>query len=90
ATRALETGAYEAGPRRPAAARSRYPPPRPAARAAQRYLVDILGNGVDLRARFQEALEVVVEAMATEEWEEKFRNDGWRAQARLEELGLGA
>ncbi|WP_280205804.1 hypothetical protein [Nocardia cyriacigeorgica] len=64
------------------------PPPRAAAGAALRYFIDLFGNGVDLRARFQEALEVVIESMSTPEWVERFRRDGWRAGARLEELGL--
>ncbi|MEU0502950.1 TetR/AcrR family transcriptional regulator [Nocardia sp. NPDC004278] len=90
ATRALAIRAIDQGQLRSDADPDRFTRTLSAALAGQRYLVDILGNGVDLRARFQEALEVVVEAMATQEWEEKFRNDGWRAQARLEELGLGA
>ncbi|WP_280202284.1 hypothetical protein [Nocardia cyriacigeorgica] len=71
-----------------AAAPHRCPRPRAAGRAAQRYFIDLFGNGVDLRARFQEALEVVIESMSTPEWVERFRRDGWRAGARLEELGL--
>lgn len=90
ATRALAIRAIDQGQLRSDADPDRFTRTLSAALAGQRYLVDILGSGVDLRARFQEALEVVVEAMATQEWGEKFRNDGWRAQARLEELGLGA
>ncbi|WP_280206730.1 hypothetical protein [Nocardia cyriacigeorgica] len=67
---------------------SRPPPPLAAAGAGPRYFIDLFGNGVDLRARFQEALEVVIESMSTPEWVERFRRDGWRAGARLEELGL--
>ncbi|MEV5840230.1 TetR/AcrR family transcriptional regulator [Nocardia sp. NPDC052112] len=90
ATRALAVRAIDQGQLRADADPDRFTRTISAALAGQRYLIDILGSGVDLRARFQEALEVVVEAMATPEWAEKFRNDGWRAQARLEELGLGA
>ncbi|WP_433681215.1 TetR family transcriptional regulator [Nocardia sp. CA-119907] len=90
ATRALAIRAIDQGQLRSDSDPDRFTRTLSAALAGQRYLVDILGSGVDLRARFQEALEVVVEAMATPEWGEKFRNDGWRAQARLEELGLGA
>lgn len=54
----------------------------------QRYILDLTGSRADLRTRFTEALEVVVQAMATPEWTEKFRQHGWRAAARLEELGL--
>lgn len=90
ATRALAVRAIDQGQLRADADPDRFTRTISAALAGQRYLIDILGSGVDLRARFQEALEVVVEAMATPEWAEKFRNDGWRATARLEELGLGA
>jgi AcrR family transcriptional regulator len=90
ATRALAVRAIDQGQLRADADPDRFTRTLSAALAGQRYMVDILGTGVDLRARFQEALEVVVEAMSTQEWGEKFRNDGWRAQARLEELGLGA
>ncbi|MFX0573922.1 TetR family transcriptional regulator [Nocardia nepalensis] len=90
ATRALAVRAIDQGQLRADADPDRFTRTLSAALAGQRYMIDILGNGVDLRARFQEALEVVVEAMSTQEWVEKFRNDGWRAQARLEELGLGA
>ncbi|WP_040788488.1 TetR/AcrR family transcriptional regulator [Nocardia paucivorans] len=54
----------------------------------QRYIIDLMGSRAELRARFTEALEVVVQAMATSEWVEKFRLRGWRAAARLEDLGL--
>ncbi|AHH15468.1 TetR/AcrR family transcriptional regulator [Nocardia nova] len=57
--------------------------------AGQRYIVDLLGGGIDLRTRFTEALEVIVEAMATAEWLDEFRRHGWRASARLEDLNLG-
>lgn len=90
AIRALAVRAIDQGQLRTDADPDRFSRTISAALAGQRYLIDILGSGVDLRTRFQEALEVVVEAMATPEWVEKFRNDGWRAQARLEELGLGA
>lgn len=60
-----------------------------AALAGQRYTVDLLGGGVDLRTRFTEALEVVIEAMATPEWLGEFRRHGWRASARLEDLNSG-
>ncbi|MFE3617928.1 hypothetical protein, partial [Streptomyces anulatus] len=63
-----------------------------AALAGQRYLVDPIANGsaADLRARFAEVLEVIVEAMATPLWIQNFRTEGWREQARLDDLGLGA
>ncbi|RJO78773.1 TetR family transcriptional regulator [Nocardia panacis] len=89
ATRVLAVRAIDQGQLRADADPDRFTRTVAAALAGQRYLVDIAGGPVDLRARFQEALEVVVEAMATPEWAEKFRADGWRATARLEELGLG-
>ncbi|WP_067531061.1 TetR/AcrR family transcriptional regulator [Nocardia crassostreae] len=60
-----------------------------AALAGQRYIADVLGGPVDLRSRFTEALEVIVEATATPEWTEEFRRVGWRVTARLEDLNLG-
>jgi lipoate-protein ligase A len=59
-----------------------------AALAGQRYITDLAGGPVDLRARYTEALEVIVEAMTTPEWLEEFRGNGWRATARLEDLGV--
>ncbi len=59
-----------------------------AALAGQRYIVDLMGAGVDLRTRFTEALEVVMESMTTPEWLDEFRRDGWRVTARMEDLGV--
>ncbi|RDI43530.1 hypothetical protein DFR68_12191 [Nocardia mexicana] len=59
-----------------------------AALAGQRYIIDLLGGGIDLRSRFTEALEVIVESMATPEWLDEFRRIGWRASARMEDLGV--
>jgi len=59
-----------------------------AALAGQRYITDLIGSPLDLRTRFTEALEVVVDAMATPEWLEEFRANGWRASARLEDLNI--
>ncbi|WP_227984527.1 TetR/AcrR family transcriptional regulator [Nocardia spumae] len=57
--------------------------------AGQRYIIDLLGGGIDLRTRFTEALEVIIEAMATQDWLDEFRQHGWRASARLDDLNLG-
>ncbi|MFD0361606.1 TetR family transcriptional regulator [Nocardia sp. GCM10030253] len=89
ATRMLTVRAIEQGQLRADADPDRFTRTLAAALAGQRYMVDLFGGGMDLRTRFQEALEVIVEAMATPEWGEKFRKDGWQAQARLEDLGLG-
>ncbi|MBL1077619.1 TetR/AcrR family transcriptional regulator [Nocardia sp. 2] len=59
-----------------------------AALAGQRYITDVLGGPVDLRSRFAEALEVVIEATATPEWAEEFKRGGWKVAARLEDLNL--
>ncbi|MEV0250393.1 TetR family transcriptional regulator [Nocardia sp. NPDC050712] len=88
ATRTLTVRAIEHGQLRQDADPDRFTRTLTAALAGQRYLVDTLGGGIELRGRFAEALEVIVESMATPEWAEKFRADGWRASARLEELGL--
>ncbi|NEW38847.1 TetR family transcriptional regulator [Nocardia cyriacigeorgica] len=88
ATRALAVRAIEQGQLRADADPDRFARTLAAALAGQRYFIDLFGNGVDLRSRFQEALEVVIESMSTPEWVERFRRDGWRADARLEELGL--
>lgn len=93
ATRVLALRAIDHGQLRVDADPDRFTRTLSAALAGQRYLVDPLGtNGsgaADLRARFAEVLEVIVEAMATPSWIQNFRSDGWRAQAELEELGLG-
>lgn len=89
ATRALAVRAMEHGQLRADADPDRFTRTLAAALAGQRYLIDVFGGGIDLRSRFQEALEVVVDSMATPEWSEKFRASGWQASACLEELGLG-
>ncbi|MET8653009.1 MULTISPECIES: TetR/AcrR family transcriptional regulator [Nocardia] len=88
ATRVLVVRAIEHGQLRLDADPDRFTRTLTAALAGQRYMVDLAAGSVDLRSRFREALEVVIESMATPEWTEKFRVNGWRATARLEELGL--
>ncbi|MFC9968777.1 TetR/AcrR family transcriptional regulator [Nocardia ignorata] len=92
ATRVLAVRAIDDGQLRADADPDRFTRTLAAALAGQRYLVDPIGTGsaADLRARFAEVLEVIVEAMATPVWIQHFRTDGWRAQARLDDLGLGA
>ncbi|WP_336086423.1 TetR family transcriptional regulator [Nocardia sp. SSK8] len=92
ATRVLAVRAIDDGQLRADADPDRFTRTLSAALAGQRYLVDPIANGsaADLRARFAEVLEVIVEAMATPLWIQSFRSDGWRAQARLDDLGLGA
>ncbi|MFD3747972.1 TetR family transcriptional regulator [Nocardia sp. NPDC058633] len=92
ATRVLAVRAIDDGQLRPDADPDRFTRTLSAALAGQRYLVDPIANGsaADLRARFAEVLEVIVEAMATPLWIQNFRTEGWREQARLDDLGLGA
>lgn len=45
--------------------------------AGQRYMSDMTALEGDLGARFVESLEVILEAMASPEWLEKFARDGW-------------
>ncbi|RVW06451.1 TetR/AcrR family transcriptional regulator [Rhodococcus spongiicola] len=45
--------------------------------AGQRYLSDLTAQQVDLRARFEESLEVVLAGMASDSWLEKWRRQGW-------------
>ncbi|MFB7877747.1 MULTISPECIES: TetR family transcriptional regulator [unclassified Nocardia] len=92
ATRVLAVRAIDDGQLRADADPDRFTRTLSAALAGQRYLVDPIANGsaADLRGRFAEVLEVIVEAMATPLWIQSFRSDGWRAQARLDDLGLGA
>ncbi|TQM28954.1 TetR/AcrR family transcriptional regulator [Nocardia bhagyanarayanae] len=89
ATRVLAVRAIEHGQLRADADPDRFTRTLAAGLAGQRYMLDLLGGATDLRSRFQEVLEVVIDAMSTPEWGAKFRVDGWRASARLEELGLG-
>ncbi|MFF3574768.1 TetR family transcriptional regulator [Nocardia jiangxiensis] len=61
-----------------------------AALAGQRYVTDMVGGPADMRMRFTEALEIIVEAMGTAEWFEEFRVVGWRASARPDDLNVGS
>ncbi|MDH6280730.1 TetR/AcrR family transcriptional regulator [Prescottella agglutinans] len=45
--------------------------------AGQRYMSDLTAQQVDLRARFEESLEVVLAGMASDEWLAKWRREGW-------------
>ncbi|WP_305093986.1 TetR/AcrR family transcriptional regulator [Prescottella sp. R16] len=45
--------------------------------AGQRYMADLTAKQVDLRARFEESLEVLLAGVATDEWLEAWRRDGW-------------
>lgn len=45
--------------------------------AGQRYMADLTARQVDLRARFEETLEVVLSGMASDDWLERWRREGW-------------
>ncbi|ATL65488.1 TetR/AcrR family transcriptional regulator [Nocardia terpenica] len=89
ATRLLAVRAIEQKQLRTDADPDRFTRTLAAALAGQRYIIDLLGTGVDLRSRFTEAMEVIVDGMSTPEWAEEFRRVGWRTTARLEDLNLG-
>ncbi|WP_024800737.1 TetR/AcrR family transcriptional regulator [Nocardia sp. BMG51109] len=89
ATRLLAVRAIDQKQLRPDADPDRFTRTLAASLAGQRYIIDLLGGGIDLRARFTEALEVIIESMATAEWLDEFRRTGWRASARMEDLNLG-
>lgn len=51
--------------------------------AGQRYMLDMTTDSTGLRERFEEAYEVVLQAMASEAWLEAWRRDGWQDLASL-------
>ncbi|MFI5715392.1 TetR family transcriptional regulator [Nocardia sp. NPDC051750] len=85
--RGLAAGAIDQGQLRPDTDPDSFTRTLAGALIGQRYIVDAHAGGPDLRTRFRESLEVVVRASCTTEWSEKFGQHGWRAYARLEELG---
>ncbi|WP_280402051.1 TetR/AcrR family transcriptional regulator [Nocardia carnea] len=87
AIRKLAVGAIDQGQLRPDTDPDRFTRTLAGALIGQRYIVDAHSGGPDLRTRFRESLEVVVQASCTAEWAEKFAAHGWRAYAQLEELG---
>ncbi|MFF0814854.1 ScbR family autoregulator-binding transcription factor [Rhodococcus sp. NPDC003318] len=46
--------------------------------AGQRYMLDLTLDTTGLRDRFEEAFGVVLEAMASEQWLENWRREGWQ------------
>lgn len=88
AIRTLTVGAIEKEQLRPDTDPDRFTRTLAGALIGQRYIVDAHQGGPDLRTRFRESLEVVVQAWCTPGWADTFREQrGWRASARLEELG---
>lgn len=45
--------------------------------AGQRFMSDLVSDSADLRNRFEESLEIVLLAMASESWLDSWRRDGW-------------
>ncbi len=53
--------------------------------AGQRYLADLTAPDTDVRARFESCVEVPLEAMASEEWLERWREKGWPSRSGNDE-----
>ncbi|MFD4468804.1 ScbR family autoregulator-binding transcription factor [Rhodococcus sp. NPDC058505] len=51
--------------------------------AGQRYMLDLTTDSTGLRERFDEAFEVLLQAMAAEDWLEAWRREGWQDLASL-------
>jgi AcrR family transcriptional regulator len=47
--------------------------------AGQRYIADLVSDSSNLRALFEESLEIVLYAMATPQWLDHWRTEGWCA-----------
>ncbi|MEV0365556.1 TetR/AcrR family transcriptional regulator [Nocardia fusca] len=90
AIRDLTVAAIEQGQLRPDTDPDRFTRTLAGALIGQRYMADAHGGEPDLRTRFRESLEVLVEATCTPAWVAEFGRSGWRASARLEELGSPA
>ncbi|KAA0016766.1 TetR/AcrR family transcriptional regulator [Antrihabitans cavernicola] len=58
--------------------------------AGQRYMTDLLSERDDLRSRFEEGFGVILEAMATPEWLERWKRTGWQFGARIEDVDTGS
>ena len=86
---ALADRAKERGTLRDDASAGRFTRILAAVLAGQRYMADLLSERDDLRARFDEGLAVVLEAMATPEWLEQWRRTGWQLSARIEDVDTG-
>ncbi|WP_137723364.1 TetR/AcrR family transcriptional regulator [Prescottella subtropica] len=49
--------------------------------AGQRYMSDLTARQIDLRARFEESLDVILAGVATDEWLTGWRRDGWPVES---------
>lgn len=54
--------------------------------AGQRYMADVFGDQADIRKRFEEGVEVLIESAATDAWRERFAKSGWTAHANPDDL----
>ncbi|MGA6207145.1 TetR family transcriptional regulator [Nocardia testacea] len=90
AIRDLTVAAIEQGQLRPDTDPDRFTRTLAGALIGQRYMADAHGGEPDLRTRFRESLEVLVQATCTPDWVAEFGRSGWRASARLEELASPA
>lgn len=84
----LALRAQEQGLLRPGADPGRFARVLGACLAGQRYMADLTSENANVRERFEESVEVVLEAMASEEWLARWRRDGWPRKHR-EEVGSG-
>jgi len=56
--------------------------------AGQRYMADLVSDSRDLRVMFEESLEVVLHAMASPAWLDRWKAEGWRENAAETESDL--
>lgn len=73
----LAAEAQEAGLFRPGVDLKRFVGSVAASLAGQRYMTDLTSPDVDVQGRFETCLEVPLEAMASQEWLDRWRRRGW-------------
>jgi AcrR family transcriptional regulator len=56
----------------------------------QRYMADQFSDQSDIRKRFEEGLDVLVESAASDAWREKFSASGWSAFASPDDLATSS
>lgn len=57
--------------------------------AGQRYATDVFGDQIDVRKRFEEGVDVVVESVASDSWREARKGVGWTAYASPDDITTG-
>lgn len=85
----LAVRAKQAGELREEADLERFTRVLAAVLTGQRYMADLFGGQTDIRKRFEEGAEVVIESAATDAWRESFHRTGWCSQASMEDLAAG-